>query len=153
MPLALHCGGLDETGALLPQYTGLGLGASPPVSWEGVPPSAVALALLLQNLDAPLEPAVHWLVFNIPAQADAILAAVAPDMLLDGGAKHGLNAARRPGYLPPRPEPGRPLRMRFSLFALDRAAPAGPGASLRQIAGYLSQAIERADLALLAKAP
>jgi phosphatidylethanolamine-binding protein (PEBP) family uncharacterized protein len=153
MALALHCGGLDQMGQLLEPYTEYGLGVSPPVSWKGVPPKAAALALLLQNLDAPFEPAVLWLIFNIPSQADEILSAVPPDMILDGGAKHGLNAARKPGYLPPAPEPGRPLQLRFSLFALERPAPAGPGASLVQIAAYLSQAMDRADLHFLAKAP
>lgn len=147
MALLLRCPSVDDAGVLDARHTCRGRGTSPPLAWEDVPAEAVTLALLLRNLDAPLEPAVHWLVFNIPAQADELLEGADPDLILDGGAKHGLNASRRPGYLPPCPAPGAAERFLFSLLALDRTLKAGAGARLEQIAAPLSAPLAQAELA------
>ncbi|MFW5837585.1 MAG: YbhB/YbcL family Raf kinase inhibitor-like protein [Desulfovibrionaceae bacterium] len=146
MALTLNCPAVDQHGLLRARNTCFAGGFSPPLEWSGVAAQAVTLALVLLNLDAPPQPAVHWLVFNIPAQADELFEAVEPDMILDSGAKHGLNAARRPGYLPPCPAPDVTERFLFTLHALDRALPAGPGASLQQLSPYLAAAIGRAEL-------
>src|ERR1700694_3690902 len=48
-----------------------GVGAAPPLSFDGVPDSAESLVVLCEDPDAPLlEPFLHWLVYGIPADAE-----------------------------------------------------------------------------------
>ena len=62
-------------GASIPsKYTCQGDDISPPLAWSGVPEGAKALALIVDDPDAP-DPAapqrtwVHWVVFDIPVDA------------------------------------------------------------------------------------
>jgi Raf kinase inhibitor-like YbhB/YbcL family protein len=48
-------------------YTCNGPNTSPPLQFHDVPPDAASLVLILEDVDAPANPWVHWLVFNIPA--------------------------------------------------------------------------------------
>ena len=38
---------------------------SPPLSWEGVPDGCVAMAIIMEDPDAPVKTMVHWLIWNI----------------------------------------------------------------------------------------
>jgi Raf kinase inhibitor-like YbhB/YbcL family protein len=114
-------------GAEIPiQYTCEGADRSPPLSWAGVPAGTKALALVVDDPDAPDPKApkmtwVHWVLYDLPADATALGEAVARDAL-PPGTRHGVNDWKRTGWGGPCPPIGR-HRYFFKLYALD--APLG----------------------------
>lgn len=126
---------------------------SPPLRWEGVPDAAAELALVVEDPDAPQEnPFVHWLVYKIPADAQAIPAGVPHDEQLvnPNGALQGLNDFKQNslGYRGPAPPKGHGLHhYRFQLYALDEPLTLGPGitrgALLEAMKGHI---VDQAEL-------
>lgn len=114
-------------GARLPaRFTADGEGVSPPLSWRGVPAGTAALALLVEDPDAPApNPLVHAVVWNLPP-ADGSLAegAIAPDGHgADDGSDVGRNSYSQEGWLPPDPPTGHGSHdYVFQLFALNSTA-------------------------------
>jgi Raf kinase inhibitor-like YbhB/YbcL family protein len=98
-----------------PQYTADGEGLSPPLEWRGVPLSAEAVVVLVEDADSPTSlPAVHSIMWDLPG-ADASL----PEGALKDkrcAANDGLAAT----WLPPDPPRGDGAhRYVFQVFALD----------------------------------
>jgi Raf kinase inhibitor-like YbhB/YbcL family protein len=118
-------------GRLPPRFTADGEGVSPPLVWGAVPAGTTALALIVEDADAPTpHPLVHAVVWGIAAE-ERWLAEGA--IVADGtggvdGQDVGRNSYFREGWLPPDPPTGHgPHQYAFQLFAL--AAPADPGTS------------------------
>jgi Raf kinase inhibitor-like YbhB/YbcL family protein len=121
-------------------YTCEGQDISPALAWSGVPARAKTLALVVEDPDAP-DPAaprmtwIHWVLYNIPANAEKLPQAVTPGALPVGTAQ-GRNDWRRTGYGGPCPPIGR-HRYFFKLYAVDTTLP-----DLRQpTKGSLEQAM------------
>jgi len=117
-------------GARLPErFTADGTGVSPPLVWGDVPAGTTALALIVEDPDAPARtPLVHAIVWGLAADAGRLAEGA---ILADGagtadGRDVGRNSFLREGWLPPDPPTGHgPHHYAFQLFAL--AAPADPG--------------------------
>jgi len=106
-----------------PRYTADGPGISPPLRLSAIPGDAEALALIVEDPDAPApEPLVHLLAWDLP-----------PDLaqLPEGEFRSphhagldedlGRNSFRQAAWLPPDPPRGHgPHLYVFQLFALDR---------------------------------
>jgi Raf kinase inhibitor-like YbhB/YbcL family protein len=111
-------------GSIPAVHTCDGEDVSPPLSWSGVPPETKSLALIVDDPDAP-DPAapqrtwVHWVLYNIPADADGLPQGAKP---LPPGAREGENDWKRSGYGGPCPPVGR-HRYFFKLYALDTPLP------------------------------
>jgi hypothetical protein len=110
-------------GAEIPTvYTCEGEDISPELSWSGVPDGARSLALIVDDPDAP-DPAapkmvfVHWVLYNLPADADRLPKDVG-SAGLPQGTREGLNDWDRTGYGGPCPPIGE-HRYFFKLYALD----------------------------------
>ncbi len=89
------------------------LDISPPLHWEGVPAEARSLALTVIDPDAPLN-WIHWLVYNIPADAPLI-----PEGgPVPTGAIEVRNDFGKETYRGPCPPSGE-HRCCFTLYALD----------------------------------
>lgn len=117
--LTLRSSAFQANGEIPAEYTCEGKDMSPPLSWDGVPPQAKSLALIVDDPDAPDPKApqrtwVHWVLYDIPAQAHGLRAGEPPAE----GARQGLNDWKRPGYGGPCPPIGR-HRYFFKLYALD----------------------------------
>ncbi|MFN3943502.1 MAG: YbhB/YbcL family Raf kinase inhibitor-like protein [Allosphingosinicella sp.] len=117
-------------GAAIPiRFTADGEGVSPPLIWGNVPPEAAALALIVEDADAPLpQPLVHALVWGLPAENGGLgEGAIRPDGDGDAdGTDVGRNSFLREGWLPPDPPTGHgEHRYVFQLFALSAAAMGG----------------------------
>jgi len=108
------------------RHTCDGLNTSPQIMWVGVPPGTKSLALIVDDPDAP-DPAapqttwVHWVLYNIPANASGMAEGVTEKNLPDGTLQ-GLNDWHRTSYGGPCPPIGM-HRYYFKLYALDRTLP------------------------------
>src|SRR5262245_49269761 len=116
-----------EHGREIPsRYTCEGEDVSPQLAWSDVPANARALALIVDDPDAP-DPKkpqrtwVHWVLYDIPRSAAGLPEALASDAL-PAGARLGVNDWKRAGYGGPCPPVGR-HRYFFKLYALDTALP------------------------------
>jgi len=100
------------------QYTCEGADRSPPLAWTGVPSGTRSLALVVDDPDAP-DPAapkmtwVHWVLYDIPADAAGIAEGASP-----AGGRVGKNDWKRAAWGGPCPPIGR-HRYFFRLYALD----------------------------------
>ncbi|MFO0968372.1 MAG: YbhB/YbcL family Raf kinase inhibitor-like protein [Gemmataceae bacterium] len=111
------------------RHTADGPNISPALEWTGAPASAKSFALICDDPDAPRGTWVHWVLFNLPADATALPEGVATAPTLDIGAAQGKNDFRNPGYGGPSPPPGKPHRYFFRLYALDATLKLAPGCS------------------------
>ena len=112
-----------EAGGSIPSvHTCEGANTSPALSWTGVPPETKSLALIVDDPDAP-DPAapqrtwVHWVLYNIPPDADGLPANVQPQDL-PAGTRIGENDWKEARYGGPCPPIGR-HRYFFKLYALS----------------------------------
>ena len=115
-------------GAPVPvEHTCEGNGSSPGLAWSEVPVSTRSFALVCDDPDAPRGTWVHWLLFNLPADAVELAPAVPPAPELPAGARQGINDSGNVGYGGPCPPRGRPHRYFFRLYALDCTLNLAPG--------------------------
>jgi len=109
-----------------PRHTCDGLDVSPPLAWSGVPAGAKSLALIVDDPDAP-DPAapkmtwVHWVLYNIPPNANGLAEGVEIKNL-PPGTLLGINDWQRTDYGGPCPPIGK-HRYFFKLYALDTVLP------------------------------
>ena len=115
------------------QYTCEGRNASPPLSWQGVPPEAKALALIMDDPDAPRGVFTHWVIFNLPPDSQGLVEAIPAEKQLPDGTLQGTNGFDKIGYGGPCPPPGSPHHYQFNLYALDERLDLGAGVSKEKI--------------------
>lgn len=123
MDLTIESPAFDHQAEIPAVYTCDGRDISPPLRWSGVPEDAKSLVLIVDDPDAPDPDApkmtwVHWVLYDIPADAEALAEDADPDALPEG-TRHGVNSWERTGYGGPCPPIGR-HRYFFKLYALDR---------------------------------
>jgi hypothetical protein len=120
-------------GATIPRkYTCDAEDISPDLKWSGVPNGTKSLALICDDPDAPVGTWVHWVLFNIPADATALPAGTPAEAVLKSGACHGRNDFRKLGYGGPCP-PGGTHRYYFKLYALDTLLTLESGSTKAQL--------------------
>ncbi|MFZ2853484.1 MAG: YbhB/YbcL family Raf kinase inhibitor-like protein [Rhodocyclaceae bacterium] len=113
-------------GMIPARYTCDGWDMSPPLFWTLPPEQTRSLALIVDDPDAPDPDApqttwVHWLLYNIPPDADGLPEGAAPKDL-PRGTLQGKNDWGRSGYGGPCPPRGK-HRYRHTLYALDTLLP------------------------------
>ena len=100
------------------------------LAWSNLPAGAVQLALICDDpkvveLGMMPTPFVHWVAYNIPANASGLPAGMATDAEVMGvsglnGMINGLNGTSRSGYFGPRPPVNGQLHAyHFRVYALD----------------------------------
>ena len=120
--IALTSPAFEDGGAIPARYTADGKGISPPLAWRDLPAGAAAVALLVEDPDAPApEPLVHLLVWDLPPGLAEL-----PEGELRSPGHAGLdenlgkNSFLSAGWLPPDPPTGHgPHLYVFQLFALN----------------------------------
>jgi Raf kinase inhibitor-like YbhB/YbcL family protein len=122
MQFALKSTAFDNGDPIPAKHTCEGEDLSPPLQWEGVPEQARSLVLIVDDPDAPDPKApkmtwVHWVLYNMPADA-AVLPEGVKSENLPSGTKEGMNDWKRTGYGGPCPPRGR-HRYFHKLYALD----------------------------------
>lgn len=108
------------------RHTCDGENVSPSLAWSKPPEGTRSLVLIVDDPDAP-DPAaprmtwVHWVLYNIPADADGLPEAV-KESALPQGTRQGINDWQRTGYGGPCPPIGT-HRYFHKLYALDVVLP------------------------------
>lgn len=119
-----------KQGATIPnRYTCQGENVSPPLVWANPPAGARSFALIVEDPDAPAGTWIHWVVYNLPAQARAVDENTPKLAELPNGALQGMTSFGSVGYGGPCPPPGRAHRYFFRLYALDTVLDLKAGAT------------------------
>lgn len=122
MSFKITSSAFTEGGSIPPRYTCEGADTSPPLEWSGPPDGTRSFVLIVDDPDAP-DPAhpqrtyVHWVLYNIPADATQ-LGENASESGLPDGATAGNNDWGNAAYGGPCPPIGR-HRYFFKLHALS----------------------------------
>lgn len=112
-----------KDGAPIPKpFTCDGGDALPPLRIAGVPKGTAALALVVDDPDAPSGLFTHLLAWNLPAATERL------EGRLPEGAVVGTNDFGRAGWGGPCPPHGKPHRYRFHVHALKAPLSLEPGA-------------------------
>jgi Raf kinase inhibitor-like YbhB/YbcL family protein len=125
MPLTITSHEFPEGGAIPVHFTCEGADVSPALAWSGAPEGTRSFVLVVDDPDAP-DPDnpkttwVHWVLYNLPADSNALTEGVRSD--LPPGTREGTNDWKRTGYGGPCPPIGR-HRYFFKLYALDAILP------------------------------
>jgi Raf kinase inhibitor-like YbhB/YbcL family protein len=116
------------------KYACTGRNISPALTWSEPPSGTQSFALIMDDPDAPLGSWVHWVLFNIPAEARSL-----PEDLQVTGKNAGPNAiyvgknsSGNTRYEGPCP-PGGTHRYFLRLYALDTTISLLPGATKEQV--------------------
>ena len=116
----------DAKGTIPTRFTCDGDDRSPALGWRGVPDGTKSFALIVDDPDAP-DPAapkvvwVHWVLYNIPADAISLPEGVTAKKL-PPGTRVGINDWKQPLYRGPCPPVGE-HRYFHKLYALDIVLP------------------------------
>ncbi len=108
------------------EFTCNGAGKIPPLAWTGTPSDAAALALVVDDPDAPSGTFTHWVVLDLPSGTSKLDGGTLP-----GGAVQATNSGGRVGWYPPCPPSGI-HRYRFTVYALSKATGLPTGAGLAE---------------------
>ena len=111
------------------RFTCDGENISPEMTWTGAPPGTKSFALIVHDPDAPRPGGfTHWVLFNIPSNAENIAENTPREPTLPNGAIQGKNDGGNIGYTGPCPPSGT-HRYNFYLYALSEALDLKPGST------------------------
>ncbi len=124
-----------ENGGMIPaKYTCDDANISIPLVFVSVPHDAKSIAVVMDDPDAPVGIFVHWVIYDIPTQIEALPEGIPNVPELEYGIKQGINDFGEIGYGGPCPPPGHgPHRYFIKAYALDRVLYADPGLSKAEL--------------------
>jgi Raf kinase inhibitor-like YbhB/YbcL family protein len=118
--LLMHSANFTANEPIPVEFTCSDANRSPQLTWSGVPTTTKTLALIVRDPDAPMGSYVHWVIFNLPANASGLPEGVPATSTIAQGGTQGLNGGGKIGYQGPCPPPGPIHYYHFRLYALDR---------------------------------
>ncbi|MBC52976.1 MAG: YbhB/YbcL family Raf kinase inhibitor-like protein [Gammaproteobacteria bacterium] len=130
----------DHHGMVPLAYSAYGDNTVPQISWSNLPAGTEQLALVMDDPIAPTpQPFVHWVAYNIPADAGELPEGLSKDPQVTGvpalaGMINGVNGARMTGYFGPRPPAdGKLHAYHFRIYALDTELDLAEGLNKTQL--------------------
>jgi Raf kinase inhibitor-like YbhB/YbcL family protein len=142
MSLALTSDAFVNGQSIPAKYACTGRNISPALAWNNPPAGTQSFALIMDDPDAPMGTWVHWILFNIPADARSLQEnlPITGKNVEPNAIYIGKNSSGRTGYDGPCPPSGT-HRYFFKLYALDTALNLLPGATkdqvLKEIEGHI----------------
>ena len=104
---------VQEGGELPKEFTGDGVGVTPPLEWTGAPAGTKNFALLMSHIPGPGDVRWYWTLYDIPATTTSLTKAVS------GVGKVGTGFKGEVGYEPPHSKgPGKKIYT-LTLYALS----------------------------------
>lgn len=138
--IAVASSAFEHHGTVPLAYTAYGSGTAPQITWSNLPAGTVQLALVMDDPVAPTpEPFVHWVAYNIPANAAELPEGLTKEAEVTGvagleGMINGVNGLRQTGYFGPRPPvDGKLHAYHFRIYALDTALNLPAGLNKQQL--------------------
>jgi Raf kinase inhibitor-like YbhB/YbcL family protein len=131
----------DAGDAIPERFTCDGADVSPPLSIAGIPAATEALALVLDDPDAPGGTFTHWTLWNVPAGETTIPEDILQTETVEDldGARQGSNDFDEVGYRGPCPPEGDdPHTYRFRAYALESSLDVDPGAAVETVTDALA---------------
>jgi Raf kinase inhibitor-like YbhB/YbcL family protein len=122
MAFEIKSPGFNQGRAIPKKYTCEGPDVSPQLIWTDPPVGTKSFVLIVDDPDAPKGVWVHWVVYDLPAEARQLPEGVPNQETLSDGSKQGINDFKRIGYGGPCPPPGRLHRYFFKLYAVDKTS-------------------------------
>lgn len=122
----------ENKGMIPERYTCDGEDISPPLEWYDAPDGTQSFSLICDDPDAPMRTWVHWVVYDIPPNINALPEHAPPEQELTNGGKQGRSDFGTIGYGGPCPPSGT-HRYFFKLYALDSFVGLHPGATKEQL--------------------
>ncbi len=130
--ITISSSAFDHHGMVPEENSAYGANQSIDLSWGNLPAGTAELVLIMDDpkvveLGMMEEPFVHWVAYNIPANASGLPADLTKDAMVGGiaelaGMVNGLNGLGRPGYFGPRPPANGQLHAyHFRFYALNTA--------------------------------
>ena len=119
MPLQITSTAFSAGETIPRKFTCDGPDVSPKLTWNEPPAKTQSFALIMDDPDAPVGTWVHWVLFDLPADAKELSEGIAKQEQLSNGARQGRNDFGKIGYGGPCPPPGKPHRYFYKLYALD----------------------------------
>lgn len=98
------------------RYTCYRNNISPPISWSGVPEGTRSFVVMMDRVDEGESPVPYWILFNIPADTEALPEKVSSPQ--SGDMRYGANNFDKPEYMGPC-DPKDKHKYRIRVFALD----------------------------------
>jgi len=148
--LTIGSSAFEPGGSIPAEYTCEGVDVSPELHWSGAPANTKSFVLILEDPDVP-DPAapqrtwVHWVLYDLPADAAGLPRDVAYEEL-PGGTRQGANDWKRAGYGGPCPPIGR-HRYVFELYALSaKLGDLGPASAAALEKAMAGRVLARAKL-------
>jgi Raf kinase inhibitor-like YbhB/YbcL family protein len=120
-----------DGGAIAAKYTCDGAGVSPPLAWTGMPTAAQAVAVVVDDPDAPRGTFTHWVLLDLDPATTHIAEGATPP-----GAKQAKNSAGKAAYFGPCPPSGT-HHYRFTVYALSEATALPDGTGLDEALGAI----------------
>lgn len=133
------------------KFTCDGSDVSPRLAWTGAPAGTEALALIMEDPDAPAGAWIHWVLYDVPAKNGGLPEGVPAAETLDGGGKQGWSWGvaqfERVGYGGPCPPPGPAHHYVFTAYALSNPTGLPPRATKSQLLKAIKgQVLAQAEL-------
>lgn len=122
----------ENKGMIPGRYTCDGEDISPPLEWHDTPDGTQSFSLICDDPDAPMGTWVHWVVYDIPPNINALPEHTPSENELTNGGKQGRSDFGTIGYGGPCPPSGT-HRYFFKLYALDSYVGLHPGATKEQL--------------------
>jgi Raf kinase inhibitor-like YbhB/YbcL family protein len=115
------------------QFTCSGAGISPQLAWSAPPAATASFALIATDPDAPSGSFVHWVLYDLPAEARSLPEGLPTQGQLANGARQGRNDFDDLGYGGPCPPRHEQHHYHFTLYALDAKLNLPVGATRAQV--------------------
>lgn len=108
-----------QNGQPIPKaYAQEGQNTSPPLAWTGAPDGTKSFVLVVEDHDAPVGTVTHWVVYDLPADANGLLEGLDKVQV-----RQAANDMGHDHYDGPKPPKGHgPHRYHFRLAALDTSS-------------------------------
>lgn len=126
-------------GSSIPQlYTCNGINTSIPLSWSNVPSGTKSVIIVMEDLNAPGGPFLHWIIYNIPPNVTGLPQGLPAIPYIPGIGYQGINDFGKIGYGGPCPPPGPAHEYVIIIIALDKELLIGPGAPGHEVVNSIN---------------